>query len=243
MSKYLDEIGGEVRTGMIPRHWLSARRNLPLIDSLVLPEYLGQKKMILLWLPLMDVMNWSRVGIVSTCIPYPAGVLPRAVWQSLLLISLRFGSQVLSFRVLTWAKPAEIRTVPREMSTSPLPLPSSPWGRKNRGLPYRVFPNPTQNILWAQQACLQLPFICDKSRLQVPGEERRIHIDFHSSVSSLPASQLPVPLIISDLLLDADTLAGAQICHTNCPRHLEFSSPSLRAVLIKGALPLPRQAW
>lgn len=166
----------------------------------------------------MDGMYWGRVGIVSTCIPYPAGVLPRAVWQSLLLISLCFGSQVLSFRVLTWAKPADIRTVNREMSTSPLPPPSSSWGRKNGGAPYRVFPNPTPNHLRSPTSLsLQLSFICDKSSPQVLGEERRIHTDFHSSVSSLPASQPPVLFIRSNLLLDVDPLAGAEICHTQLP--------------------------
>lgn len=151
---------------------------------------------------------------MSTCIPYPAGVLPRAVWQSILLSSLCFGSQVLRFRVLTWAKPTEIRTVPRETSVSPLPLSSSPRGRKNGGVPYRVFPNHPQS---PTSLSLQLSFICVKSSPQVLGEERRIHTDFHSSVSSLPTSQPPVLFIRSNLLLDVDPLAGAQICHTQLP--------------------------
>lgn len=127
------------------------------------------------------------------------------------------------------------------MSTSPLPLPSSPWGRKNGGAPHRVFPNPTPNHPRSPTSLsLQLSFICDKSSSQVLGEESRIHTDFHSSVSSLPASQPPVLFIRSNLLPDVDPLAGAQIYHTQLPTPPWILQPQLKSCADKGGTAPPQ---
>lgn len=73
-------------------------------------------KIVSLWLLLMDGSGTELVlcPLASHC---TASVFYRAQWQSLRLLSLSFGFQVISLRVLTW-------------QTAERSLPSSPLGRK-----------------------------------------------------------------------------------------------------------------
>lgn len=107
---------GLLEQGRPPRYWLSARQS-PLPPCLVLPEYMDLGKIVSLWLLLIDGSGTELV-LCPLASHYTASFFHRAQWQSLLLLSLSFGFQVISLRVLTWGKTAERC------------LPSSPLGRK-----------------------------------------------------------------------------------------------------------------